>query len=77
MPSFDIVSTFEMQEIDNAVNIVKRDILNRYDFRGSNTKITLDKKNATIKIAKERPKMVISVFYPQSFPNPFLKKDPS
>ena len=26
MPSFDVVSKFDMQEIDNAVNIVKRDI---------------------------------------------------
>ena len=30
MPSFDIVNTFDMQEIDNAVNTVKRDILTRY-----------------------------------------------
>ena len=33
MPSFDIVSSFNMQEIDNAVNMVVRDIANRYDFR--------------------------------------------
>ena len=43
--SLNSVPLLNMQEIDNAVNIVKRDILNRYDFRGSNTKITLDKKN--------------------------------
>ena len=50
MPSFDIVSSFNMQEVDNAVNMVIRDIVNRYDFRGSKTKITLDKgeKNITI-----------------------------
>ena len=40
MPSFDIVSSFDMQEIDNAVNMVKRDINNRYDFKGSNCTIT-------------------------------------
>ena len=50
MPSFDIVSSFNMQEIDNAVNMVIRDIVNRYDFRGSKTSLTLDKgeKNITI-----------------------------
>jgi len=50
MPSFDIVSSFNMQEVDNAVNMVIRDIANRYDFRGSKTGITLDKgeKNITI-----------------------------
>ena len=50
MPSFDIVSSFNMQEVDNAVNMVIRDIGNRYDFRGSSTSISLDKgdKNITI-----------------------------
>ena len=50
MPSFDIVSTYDLQEIDNAVNIVKRDIQNRYDFRGSNSSINLDKSEKKIKI---------------------------
>ena len=50
MPSFDIVSTYDMQEVDNAVNIVKRDIQNRYDFRGSNSSINLDKTEKKIKI---------------------------
>ena len=50
MPSFDIVSKYDLQEIDNAVNIVKRDIQNRYDFRGSNSSINLDKIDKKIKI---------------------------
>ena len=50
MPSFDIVSSYDMQEVDNAVNIVKRDIQNRYDFRGSNSSINLDKSDKKIKI---------------------------
>jgi len=50
MPSFDIVSTYNLQEIDNAVNMVKRDIQNRYDFRGSNSSINLDKGEKKIKI---------------------------
>ena len=43
MPSFDIVSKLDMQEVDNAVNMVKRDIGNRYDFKGSSSSITLSK----------------------------------
>ena len=43
MPSFDVVSKFDMQEIDNAVNMVKRDIANRFDFKGSSSDIELNK----------------------------------
>ena len=50
MPTFDIVCRYEIHEIENSVNMVKRDILNRYDFKGSSTSILLDKKNAAIKI---------------------------
>ena len=50
MPSFDIVSSFDMQELDNAVNMVKRDILNRYDFKGTNSQISLNKQDKHIKI---------------------------
>ena len=50
MPTFDIVCRYEIHEIENTVNMVKRDILNRYDFKGSSTNIALDKKNETIKI---------------------------
>jgi len=50
MPSFDIVSTYDMQEVDNSVNMVKRDILNRYDFRGTNSEISLNKQDKNIKI---------------------------
>ena len=48
MPSMDIVSKFDIQEVDNAVNIVKKDIANRYVFRGSNTTITLNKNDNNI-----------------------------
>lgn len=53
MPSFDIVSRIELQEVDNAVNITKKAILSRYDFRGSKTEITLDKKEKTIHVTTE------------------------
>ena len=51
MPSFDIVSKLDMQEVDNAVNMVKRDIANRYDFKGSSSSITLNKVDNNIIIS--------------------------
>jgi uncharacterized protein YajQ (UPF0234 family) len=43
MPSFDIVSKVDMQEIDNAVNQTVKEIAQRYDFKGSKSEITLEK----------------------------------
>ena len=48
MPSFDVVSKLDIQEVDNAVNMVKRDIGNRYDFKGSSSSITLNKSDNNI-----------------------------
>ena len=50
MPTFDIISKYDIQEVENSVNMVTRDITNRYDFRGSDTTITFNKKESTIKI---------------------------
>ncbi len=43
MPSFDIVSKVEMQEVDNAVNQAIKEISQRYDFKGSKSEITQEK----------------------------------
>ena len=43
MSSFDIVSELNLQEVDNAVNQAKKEILTRYDFKGSKSEIVLDK----------------------------------
>ena len=53
MPSFDIVSRIDLQEVDNAVNITKKAILSRYDFRNSKTEITLDKREKRIHVTTE------------------------
>ena len=50
MPSFDIENLIDIQEIDNAVNTVKRDIATRYDFKGSDSSILLNKIENKIKI---------------------------
>ena len=50
MPSFDIVSKVEIQALDNAVNVVSKEITNRFDFKGSPVKIDLDKKEYKLMI---------------------------
>ncbi|HVA97264.1 MAG TPA: YajQ family cyclic di-GMP-binding protein [Bacteroidia bacterium] len=53
MPSFDIVSKIDHQTLDNAINVAKKEILTRYDFRESKSSIELDKKLLTIFIVTE------------------------
>ncbi|MFT5368581.1 MAG: hypothetical protein ACI8V2_003547 [Candidatus Latescibacterota bacterium] len=53
MPSFDVVNKIDMQEISNTVNNAKKEILQRYDFRGSKTEIELDEKANHIVINTE------------------------
>ncbi|MBI2340834.1 MAG: YajQ family cyclic di-GMP-binding protein [Deltaproteobacteria bacterium] len=43
MPSFDILSEVDLQEMDNAVNQAVKEIVTRYDFRGSKSSINFDK----------------------------------
>ena len=39
MPSFDVVSSPDIQEIDNAINNTKREVDNRFDFKNTNSSI--------------------------------------
>ncbi len=43
MPSFDIVSQVNPMEIENAVNQAKKELANRFDFKGSTAEIVLEK----------------------------------
>ena len=45
MPSFDIVSKVDLQTLDNAINTVKKEVTNRFDFKGSHVVIELNKKD--------------------------------
>jgi len=45
MPSFDFVSKVDLQTLDNAINTVKKEITNRFDFKGSHVVIDLNKKD--------------------------------
>jgi uncharacterized protein YajQ (UPF0234 family) len=62
--SFDIVSEVDLQEADNAVNQALKEIQQRYDFKGSNSTITLDKKEKAILVDSDndyRLKQVVDV----------------
>ena len=48
MPSFDVVSEINMQEVDNAINQARKEISTRYDFRGSKSEIKIEKEEITI-----------------------------
>src|SRR3982751_6556765 len=43
MPSFDIVSEVDKQEIDNALNQARKELATRFDFKGSNAEIVFEK----------------------------------
>ena len=43
MPSFDIVSQVSSMEIENAVNTARKELANRFDFKGSKAEIVLEK----------------------------------
>lgn len=53
MPSFDIASKVDLQTLDNAVNIAKKEIDNRFDFKGTHVTFELNKKDLTIAIEVE------------------------
>jgi len=53
MPSFDITSKADPQTLDNAINVAKKEILNRFDFRDSKSEIELNKKDMLITIVTE------------------------
>ncbi len=49
--SFDIVSQVDMQEVDNAVQQVSREIVQRYDLKDTGSTVTLDKTASTITVS--------------------------
>jgi len=59
MPSFDIVSEVSSMEIENAVNQAKKELANRFDFKGSNAEILLEKNE--IKLSAPDPYKVAAL----------------
>ncbi len=53
MPSFDIVNEVDVQKLDNAINVAKKEISTRYDFNGSKTEVDFEKKEMALKVLTE------------------------
>ncbi len=53
MPSFDIVSQYDEQEVRNAVDQTEREINNRFDFKGTNSEIQLTDDSIQIESSTE------------------------
>ena len=53
MPSFDLYSSVDVQILDNAVNVVKKEITNRFDFKGIHVVIDLNKKEYLVKLESD------------------------
>ena len=51
--SFDVVSEINLQEVDNAVTQAQKELAQRFDFKGSNSSIELDKTEKTITLKTE------------------------
>ncbi len=69
MASFDIVSKVDLQTLDNAINTVKKEIGNRFDFKNSPVEIELNKKDYLLNIEAEsdmKLKQIIDVIISRS-----------
>jgi cyclic-di-GMP-binding protein len=51
--SFDIVSEVDLQEVDNAANQARKEIAQRYDFKGSRSSIELNTKDKVLTIVSD------------------------
>lgn len=51
--SFDIVSEVNMQEVDNAINQARKEIAQRYDFKGSKSSVDLNQKEKNLTIISD------------------------
>jgi len=62
MPSFDVVSRVDLQEIDNALNQTRKEAAQRYDLKDAKTEITWDQKELVITSADDfKVKAVVDV----------------
>ena len=53
MPSFDVLSEVDAQEVRNAVDQASREIANRYDFKGTGSSIELGDDSITLRTSSE------------------------
>jgi len=63
--SFDIVSEINWQEIDNAINQTRKEIQQRYDFKGSKCSVEMNQKEKTVTVTGDddyKVRSVIDIF---------------
>jgi len=53
MPSFDVTSKVDLQEVDNAVNQARKEVGQRYDFKGSKAAIDFDRAEGTLTLTAD------------------------
>ncbi len=53
MPSFDVTSQIDLQEVDNAVNQARKEIAQRYDFKNSKAAIDFDRTEGTLTLVAD------------------------
>lgn len=53
MPSFDIVSVVDLQEVRNAVDQANRELINRYDFKGTNSTVQINDEGIVVESSAE------------------------
>lgn len=53
MPSFDVVSEVNLQEVDNAVNQAQKEISSRYDFKAAKFDLSFDKNKSEVKFSAD------------------------
>ena len=53
LASFDITSGVDLQEVDNAVNQAKKEVAQRYDFKGSRAAVDLNRAENTITLVAD------------------------
>ena len=51
--SFDVTSTIDLQEVDNALNQARKEVAQRYDFKGAKADIDLNRAESTITLAAD------------------------
>jgi uncharacterized protein YajQ (UPF0234 family) len=51
--SFDVTSTIDFQEVDNALNQARKEVAQRYDFKGAKVDIALSEKDKTLTLTAD------------------------
>jgi cyclic-di-GMP-binding protein len=61
MASFDITSKIDTQKLDNAINVVKKELSTRYDLKEAQVELELDKKDLILNLETSNPMAITSV----------------